>query len=394
MLDLRKDLLNNSSVLDATHRTTALTRFQRMRDSNAALSDSMTSSLLLQRSSNSSSKQLSGVPPMVGGTSASTDSSPGKPISPHTPHTPAIPSRLSSNSIVDYNETGGRRQPSQEEHDSPITEHASQETSLQPTQSTAIDIPTSPQRPASGNRRSSSADNNRHEPDDEEIFPFCLRSVSLGNEGRSNLTLSAKLRQQEYENFAANADRRRRGTGPSSMNDNPTVWPPSATDPYREAGSNRATSFSGPTGTSSSSNHHLYQPRFSSSRGRGSSGGGPHSISSTSSSLPRGTGMPAHLADRERDRDGNASGSNSGNSTMEARRGSGHRSNSSRTCPPQAMVFDEDEPLLFAMSDFGTSRRSLEEGRQGHGTDSSGHTSGSRRGSGRRGGFPNFHAWS
>lgn len=395
MLDSRKDLLNpeNSSVLDATRKTTALTRFQRMRDSNAALSDSMSSSLVLQRSSNSSSKQLSGVPPMVAGTSASTASSPGKPVSPHTPHTPAIPSRLSSNSIVDYNEEGRPHRMSHDEHDSPIEEDASEE-ALDRAQSTAIDIPTSPRIPPGTFRRPSSAAPRRTIPaaDDDEIFPFGMRSVSLGNEDRSHLSLSALLRQQELESAAANQSRR----GPRHSDD-PTVSSASATDPYREVRSQKGAPSSGPTATSSSSNHHLYQPRFGHYRGRGSSGG-PHSMSSASSSLARGPAVPAHLAERDYDRDGNGSGSNSGNSTIEARRGSGQRSSSARTHPPQAMAVDDEEPLLFTMSDFGVSRRSLEEGRhgQGHGaTDSSGNTSGSRRGSGRRGGtFPGFHVWS
>lgn len=396
MLDLRKDLLNpeNSSVLDATRRTTALSRFQRMRDSNAALSDSMSSSLILQRSSNSSSKQLSGVPPMVGGTSASTDSSPGKPISPHTPHTPAIPSRLSSNSIVDYNEIEGRRRrQSPDEHDSPITENTSEETAPQRSSSTAIDIPMSPRIPAPPFRRSSSTTHRRPSTaDEDEIFPFGMRSVSLGNEERSHLSLSGRIRQHEYENAAANTNQSQKGPRDPSINDNPTGRSASATDPYREVGSQRGAAYSGPTATSSPSNHHLYQPRFGHSRGRGSSAG-PHSISSTSSSLARGPVMPFHLSERDHDRDGNGSGSNSGHSTMETRRGSGQRSNSGRN-PPQAMAFDEEEPLLFAMSDFGVSRRSLEEGRQGHGTDPTGNASGSRRGSSRRGGFPSFHVWS
>lgn len=382
MLDVRKDLLNpvNSSVLDATRRTTALTRFQRMRDSNAALSDSMSSSLLLQRSS-SSSKQLSGVPPMVGGTSASTDSSHGKPTSPHTPHTPAVPSRLSSNSIVDNQTEGYRRhRPSHEGPNSPISEHESEETVPQRTPSTAIDIPKSPRvSTPSTFRRSSSAANHRPIPaDDDEIFPFGMRSVSLGHEERPRPSLSRLFQQQESESTAANTNQPR--SGPRS-----SVQPTSAADSYREIGSNRGASYSGPTGTSASSNHHLYQPRFG-PRGRGSSGG-PQSISSTPSSVPR---MP-HLVERDQDRDGNGSGSNSGNSTMGARRWS----TSGRTYTPQAMVFDEDEPLLFAMSDFGASRRSLEEGRQGHGgTDPSGNTGGSGRGSGRRGApFPSYHAW-
>lgn len=83
----------------------ALSKFQRMRDSQTALVDSMSSSLLLQPSLGSpstSSRHLSNVPGMVPSTTFSSSSSPGKAISPHTPHTPAIPSRLSSGLTAQY----------------------------------------------------------------------------------------------------------------------------------------------------------------------------------------------------------------------------------------------------------------------------------------------------
>jgi autophagy-related protein 13 len=87
----------------ASKRTAAqLSKFQSMRETNNVLTDSMTSSIHLHRSSSSSSRQLTNVPTMVNPASMSVSSSPGKPLSPHTPHTPAIPSRLSENSIIDY----------------------------------------------------------------------------------------------------------------------------------------------------------------------------------------------------------------------------------------------------------------------------------------------------
>ncbi|KAE8354685.1 autophagy-related protein 13 [Aspergillus coremiiformis] len=397
MLDLRKDLLNTSqsATLDTTARRTtvtsaALTRFQRMRDSNAALSDSMSSSLLLQRSSNSSSKQLSGVPPMVAGTSISTASSPGKPISPHTPHTPAIPSRLSSNSIVDYNHTEVNEVVLPQEHGSPLHVNTSDETLMEhgPSIVNPIDIPTSPRLFPPAYRRSSSAAHRRRTiaVDDDEIFPF-NRSVSLGAEERSNVSLGALHRQHEYENSGPPTHRAQRETRPLSLNEDPAVPPTSLS---REQGSHKGVT-PGPTvGSSSSSHHHVYQPRFSHSRGRGSSSG-HHSLSSGSSSLARGTAIPPCLAERERD--GNGSGSNSATSAMEDRRGIGQRPSAGRGGPPQSAQLEEDEPLLFAMSDFGASRRSFEEGRHGnHAHDPSGNVAGSRRGSGRRGG--GFHVWS
>ncbi|KAJ5081588.1 Autophagy-related protein 13 [Penicillium alfredii] len=398
MLDSRKDLMNLSSSTSlepgprkATATSAALARFQRMRDSNAALSESMSSSLHLHRSSTSSSKQLSGVPPMVAGTSISTASSPGKPMSPHTPHTPAIRSRLSSNSVADDLETEHDRQRTTRiEHDSPLEENPSVETMQRATSTAAaIDIPTSPRIFAPAYRRSSSAAQRRPPPpsDDDEIFPFGMRSVSLGAEERLHMSLSTLQRQNDTDtNYRSHRER------PSSSAEDPSVPSGSTTGPYRDEASLRGQMSPGPTVASSSSNPHAYQPRFASSRGRGLSGG-PHSFGSASSSLARGVNIPPHLAERDQDRDGNASGSNSGNSTMEIRRGSGQRPGAGRAHPSQTS-FEEEEPLLFAMSDFGASRRSLEEGRHGNhgGADSSG---GSRRGSGRRGaGLPGFHVWS
>ncbi|PLB55624.1 putative autophagy protein Atg13 [Aspergillus steynii IBT 23096] len=391
MLDLKKDLLNpsNPTNLDAAARRTtatsaALTRFQRMRDSNAALSDSMSSSLLLQRSSNSSSKQLSGVPPMVAGTSISTASSPGKPISPHTPHTPAIPSRLSSNSIVDYNDPSNNGQ-----HDTSLDEN-SDGTERTPSAVNAIDIPTSPRVFPPVYRRSSSAAHRRRTVavDDDEIFPFNMRSVSLGAEERSNLSLSALHRQHEYESNEANVDQPQRQLRPTSLSDDPTG--PATSAAHDAAQHRRAVAPDATAASTSSSHHHVYQPRFGSHRGRGYSGG-PQSLSSGSSSLARGNMISPYAADRDNDREGTGSGSNSGTSALEERRGAGRRPSAGRGGPSQTA--EEDEPLLFAMSDFGVSRRSFEEGRHGnHTADAGGNSSTSRRGS-RRGGLSGFTIW-
>ncbi|KAJ9273371.1 putative autophagy protein Atg13 [Paecilomyces variotii] len=383
LLDMRKDLLTpaNTAAVDATTRKTsaALTRFQRMRDSNTALSESMSSSLLMQRSSASSSRQLSSVPPMVAGTSISTASSPGKPISPHTPHTPAIPSRLSSNSIVEYGDQDVDRRPqvSRRGHNSPPDENTSDE--RKPSGAAAIDIPTSP-RPQPYRRPSSAAqDGPGTVVDDDDIFPFGMRSVSLGNGDGSHLSLSARLRQQEFENAPQSVDQSRADEQSSPANDD-TAAPSSATasDSQRGSLSQRGGFTSNP-----------YQSRLP--RGQGSSGG-PQSHSSTSSSLARASAIPPHLSERGRGDSG--SGSSSSHSTTDIRRGTGQRSNSGRSFTHSAPL-EEDEPLLFAMSDFQSSRRSLEEGRTGSSAgDSAGNSTGSRPNSGRRGtGFPGFHAW-
>ncbi|KAL2829806.1 autophagy-related protein 13-domain-containing protein [Aspergillus cavernicola] len=391
MLDLRKDLLkpsNHTPTDSLARRTTAtsaaLTRFQRMRDSNAALSDSMSSSLFLHRSSNTSSKQLSGVPPMIAGASISTASSPGgKAISPHTPHTPAIPSRLSSNSIIDHDTGTTARALSRRNNGSPLEEDTSDETTVEghPSTVTAIPIPTSPASLfPSTFRRSSSAANRRSSTavDDDEIFT--MRSVSLGAEEPSHTSLRTLQRQHEYETAGTNiapseSESRTRG-------DDATVLRSPAT---QESGPHRGASALGPTAEASpSSNRPLHQRRFSHSRGRGFSGG-PHSLSSGSSSVARGGIIPPYLAERDPERDGNASGSNS---ATEDRR-TGLQFNAGRHNLPQPTQLEEDEPLLFAMSDFGVSRRSFEEGRQGNHDN----TNGSRRGSGRRGGLSSFHVW-
>lgn len=385
MLDSKKDLMTSSTsasiqagARQPTSTAAALARFRGMRDSNAALTDSMTQSMHVNRSSMSSSKQLSSVPPMVAGTSVSTASSPGKPISPHTPHTPAIRSRLSSNSVADEIETDHRSRIPRIEHDSPLEELPSEDLVRAPSSTAgAIDIPTSPRMFDPNYRRSSSAAQRRPTGpsggDDDEIFPFGMRSLSLGADEPSTTTLSVAQQQAAQKDLQSPAEDAADTSEPR-------------TGVYRDSGSLRS-QMAGAAGASASSSPHVYQPRFASSRGRGYSGG--HSISSASSSLARNANLPPHLVERD-DRDGNASGSNSGNSTLEIRRGSVQRPGSGRTLSAQAP--EDDEPLLFAMSDFGASRRSLEEGRHNHGGADS--TGGSRRGSGRRGaGLPGFHPW-
>ncbi|EED23367.1 autophagy protein Atg13, putative [Talaromyces stipitatus ATCC 10500] len=399
MLDLRKDLLSpvKAAAVDAATRRTsaALTRFQRMRDTNAALSDSMSSSFHLHRSSSSSSRQLSSVPPMVAGTSISTASSPGKPISPHTPHTPAIRSRLSSNNNIITNDREPDASPRQSDVEPEVT--PSDETTYQPTQPGAnvIDIPTSPSSGLPTYRRATSAHSRRISAgggDDEEIFPFGMRSVSLGDD-RTHLSLSARMRQHEYESMGTNTAQPSSGTTqPADDTSNPALQ---TSYPFREFNTQRGGCGSSAAVATSTSSNHPYQTRFSHSRGRGSSGG-PQSHSSTSGSLPRGSAIPAHLTERERDRDGSASGSNSvASSLIENRRGASRRSGSGRSLAQHTTSFDEEEPLLFAMSDFGASRRSLEEGRRSSvGGESGTASGGSRRGSGRRGaGMPGFHPW-
>lgn len=181
----------------ATKRTVAqLSKFQQMRDSNNALTESMTSSMQLHRSSSASSRQLTSVPGMVAPASMSVSTSPGKPLSPHTPHTPAIPSRLSENSIIDYDSqaavAAARRAPrvapqvssTEEEQESGAAPNA------EGTMAIDIPLPLSP-RLMQPNRRSSSVaqqQRNMAEEDDADGFGS-RRSISLGAE-REPPTLS------------------------------------------------------------------------------------------------------------------------------------------------------------------------------------------------------------
>ena len=358
MLDQKKDLKSfqtpagGTSADLATRRTTAaLSKFQRMRDSNAALSDSMSSSLLLHRSSSSSSRQLSSVPPMIAGTSMSTSSSPGKPISPHTPHTPAIPSRLSANSIVEYNHrerSVGRHRLSEGE-DVPL-EVSREEDASRDEGTGAIDIPTSP-RPFHPSYRRSSSVAQQHRPlpiDDDlgDIMPFGMRSASLGDgEERPPLNLSALVGLQE-------------GSDVTSPN---LATAPGLGDRGLSMARQRSSSQEGREDERPSSSRGIsYRPRLGRYGGRGQT-------------PPQGS--PS----------GNASDRASGSGSSDQRGG-----RYSFTRPPSH--FEDEEPLLFAMSDFGAgqqSRRSLEEGRGDRGASGAGggaDSGSSSRRSQRRGG--------
>jgi autophagy-related protein 13 len=328
LLESKKDLKSfnrsDNAARDATMRKTTaqLGKYQRMRDSHTALSDSVSSSTMLHRSSSSSSRQLSSVPAMIAGTSISTASSPGKPISPHTPHTPAIPSRLSANSIIEYEaphrsrSRGGRS--AREQGPINLEEQSEGEDGT-----TAIDIPSSP-RPWNYARRSSSvAQQNRNLPEDEPDM-FGVRAASLPAEEvdrardlhritSTDLTSSGLFAQTES---LASASRDNQAPEDADSRDN--LPRPSST-----------------------SNIPAKRSTYSSGlRGRGGF------FSGSSTSL--------------------ATGSTGGTSSTE--RQSRYNFNS------RAANLDDDEPLLFQMSEIGAggSRRSLEDARGGSSTGSAG----------------------
>ena len=214
LLEAKKELKSfnrsdNASKESAMRRTTAqLSKYQRLKDSHAALSDSVSSSTMLHRSSSSSSRHLSSVPAMIAGTSVSTASSPGKPISPHTPHTPAIPSRLSANSIIEY-EPHPRRSRSTRPHRDPDTTDVQEPDEEDDPSTNAIDIPTSPRHWTYGPRRSSSvAQQDRNLSEDDPDMYGRAASLPLTEAGRTkDLTPSDLFAQTETGNSTTQDDR-------------------------------------------------------------------------------------------------------------------------------------------------------------------------------------------
>ncbi|KAL3421973.1 autophagy protein ATG13 [Phlyctema vagabunda] len=365
LLDSKKTLTSfEPSGEGSTKRTTTqLSRFQMMRDSNNALTESMSSSTALHRSSSSSSRQLSSVPPMVAATSMSVSSSPGKPVSPHTPHTPAIPSRLSANSVVEYSQTYSHsRRLSHRSREAPESrlEDVVDDDSTNELGTNAIDIPTSP-RPYYPHARRSSSVAQRHRSvavdDDLGDLPFGPhRSISLGADDRQPPSLSALL------GLGSAAENTASGSSPS-----PSILQPAPHISEESTPMSRqpSSSLDGqdseiqqvPRGFSAGSTNSPYRPRIGRTGGRGVT--------------PPQTGSSSSLVER---------GSGSGTSE----RGAGRYSFTRATGNYEA----DDEPLLFDMSEVHQSRRSIEEARGGGnlGDNTRGGDSGSssRRGS-RRG---------
>ena len=339
MLDTKKNLKSfetpsNSAGVDASSKRTsaALSKFQRMRESHAALSDSLSSSLVLQRSSSTSSRQLSSVPPMVAGTSMSPSSSPGKPTSPHTPHTPAVPSRLSAHSVAVY---GQPRRSSN--HSRPLVSREARHSGRQSTrqddvsltsESNAIDIPSSPRAIRAHDRRSSSVAQVSIEDETGDLLPFGMRSVSLGAHDRSPLSLSTILRLQETSEAAVFPPDSPHQPLPSAVAHGDQSEPMSRQSSSTSQPPNSRIVHGGYANT-------RYRPRLGGTGGRGTT--------------PPSDSFSGYAGDR---------GSGSGTPDQIA----GPRYSFSRPG-----TYEEDEPLLFAMSEISgpLSRRSLEEGSSG-----------------------------
>lgn len=386
-LDSRRTLQsfepNKKGETSAAKRTAAqLSKFALMRESNNALTDSITSSMLLHRSSSSSSRQLANVPSMVNPASMSASSSPSKPLSPHTPHTPAIPSRLSENSIIDY---PGQRQAGHRLLRNPdITAEEGEGEGGDDTQvpvsqegTTAIDIPLSPRLLQAVERRAASSVAHQHrsstagprssrsrgEDDDVDIgFGLNQRSISLGADDREAPTMSALRALQRTGESSSTGGSLAVPAGSSGADRlgaaadiRPSSSSPAQTD--RDAEGKSADSHSPGSLLSSTP----YRLRYPSTTSRGGGGGG----GSGRSSVP--PQPPASSSSR---------GSFSG--------GAGGAGRFYRGGEDGA----DDEPLVFAMSELERdSRRSLEEqaGRGGGLGSASGSVSGS--GPGKRPGF-------
>lgn len=179
MLDQKKDLLKPTTpdtYESSTKRTTAaLSKLRKMRDSNAALSESMSSSLLVPQSTPSR-----GPSPAQAGISTSTSPG-GKPVSPHTPHTPFAPSRLSAAYSHD--------DPELQQRHSPELKRQAAESGLPP----PIDIPNSPLLRVPGYRRSSSAQG-RQDSEDDIGDLYGMKSASMGSKTRQGPSLTEEPR--------------------------------------------------------------------------------------------------------------------------------------------------------------------------------------------------------
>jgi autophagy-related protein 13 len=309
-----------------------LSRFQSMRESNNALTESMSSSMLLQPSSTSSSRQLSSVPQMVAATSISTSSSPGKPVSPHTPHTPAIPSRLSANSIADHSQPQGIRERSRATTEARIDDASGDNASTE-VGTNAIDIPTSPRTYYPHTRRSNSvAQQHRAMAADDDVndLPFGIhRSISLGADDREPPSLSALLGLGQASETAGSS--RERILQPAAHIDESPAALGRQSSPEQEEGPQL------PRGLLPGSMNSPYRPRIGHMGGRGLTP--PQNSSYSSLVIDRGSG--SGLSDKP-----------------------GTRFSFGR--PSDA----DDEPLLFDMSEIGRDhpRKSLEEGRGGSNT--------------------------
>lgn len=422
-LDSRKTLQSfepsKKGEASTAKRTAAqLSKFALMRESNNALTDSITSSMHLHRSSSSSSRQLANVPSMVNPASMSTSSSPIKPLSPHTPHTPAIPSRLSEGYSIDNpgQRQGARRLAAhpdlaaeeEEEEEEEGEGEGADDTQVPVSQegTTAIDIPLSPRILQAVDRRAASSVAHQHQhrssttgprssrggggDDDVDVDVVGLglnqRSISLGADDREAPTMSALRALQR------NAANNNNTTASSSAGGSSTggVHAPGSSSSSRQTdqllrpaadirpSSSRATSSPAPDRDAGGKSADSHSPGSLLS-------GTPYRLRYPATTTSRGGRSSAPPQQQQHHQTTGAASSS---------RGSFSGGGASRFYNRGGEDGADDEPLVFAMSELERdSRRSLEEhqqaGGRGGGSGSGSTSGGSASGPGvsRRPGF-------
>lgn len=248
----------------------------------------------------------------------------------------------------------------------------------------AIDIPTSPRPFIPSYRRSSSVAQRRVAQVSDEVEGDCLgcgtRSASMGAGDRQQrdqpVNLNSLLGLQNED-----------GAGAEQFNDVDNLPGPVRRRPVvneRTSSLNQANDFGGSASASPRNTvqqglqheHGVYRSRFS----RGGVGRGltpPHGSSTSLGS--------------EKERETTGSGSASGDATGERR---GGRYSLSR--PALDHRFEDEEPLLFDMSELG-GKRSFDDGRGGvetrRGSRRGGGAGGGGGGNGSGGGGGGYHAW-
>jgi len=208
MLDQKKDLLHpaSSSAIESSAKRTAaaLNKFHKMRESNAALSESMSSSLVVPKLSASPGRQLPSQATL------STSSSPGgKPVSPHTPHTPFAPSRLSAayshdDAVKEALRNDGAASPDEQDAN-PVQVEANPG---------AIPIPSSPTAFKPAYRRSSSAQRLPLSPEDDIGDLYGMRSASMGAKIRPPPSLANNSKPLDVSSSKKDAESESRITAP------------------------------------------------------------------------------------------------------------------------------------------------------------------------------------
>lgn len=312
---------------DSSKKTnSALVKFQQMKESHNALSDSMSQSLSLQKSGSPSAtgRQSSMMQPNIPASSYSPSSSPGNPgnpVSPYTSFTPAVPSRLSAGQTAVYS---NRHQKPHEQGDFATSQHGSMAGGRNEDQSfttSPLDIPAPSPRPFHGPRGPNSYTQQHPYENDSAEFEGPVYDPTSAGADIDGLSLSklAELRLASEEDLPGRDTSREKDDAHrrSSRED--------------ESGTQRGGFTGGVSGSGSSS----FRGRVHRGNGRGTT------------YTPPG-GSQTYL---NRDQ---------GDSV-----GSDRPSLIERRTPSYPRCLGEEEELLFAMSDMSNARRSMDQDRSG-----------------------------